>query len=202
MLKSWAKTTFADEELYYTNNETGRFYCDEQGVLEFFATDRSNHLYNPPFGYHRFDENRSMRLLTIPEGIRVIGKQIPDSIFYVSGTLQDLVIIERLELPTTLEKLEEHVLSCCLIMELELPASLREIGPAAVMNGYIHTLRIPNGLPHPQPPAWDGKKDANALTIHGRQFKETIVDTLIVPRDYPYRNLLVEAKINHVIYSD
>ena len=199
MLKSWTKTTFSDEELYYTNNETGKFYCDKHGTLMFWEAARNNHLYQSPFGYHRLD---GIQKLTIPEGIRVIGKPIPKSIFYVSGTLQDLVIIERLELPTTLEKLEEHVLSCCLIMELELPASLREIGPAAVMNGYIHTLRIPDGLPHPQPPAWDQKKDANALTIHGRQFKETIVDTLIVPRDYPYRDLLVETKINHVIYSD
>ena len=199
MLKSWTKTSFADEELYYTNNETGKFYCDKHGTLRFLEVARNNHLYQPPFGYRRLD---GIQKLTIPEGIRVIGKQIPDSIFYVSGTLKDLVIIERLELPTTLEKLEEHVLSCCLIMELELPASLREIGPAAIMSSYIHTLRIPNGLPHPQPPAWDEEKDANALTIHGRQFKETIVDTLIVPRDYPYRDLLVETKINHVIYLD
>ena len=199
MLKNWTKTTFADKKLYYTDNETGRFYCDEHGTLMFWETARNNHLYQPPFGHSRLD---GIQKLTVPEGVRVIGKQYPDSIFYVSGTLQDLVIIERLELPTTLDKLEEFVLSRCLIMELDLATSLREIGPAAVMSSYIHTLRIPNGLPHPQPPAWDGKKDANALTIHGRQFKETIVDTLIVPRDYPYQELLVETKINHVIYSD
>ena len=87
-------------------------------------------------------------------------------------------------------------------MELELPASLREIGPSAVMCSYIHVLRIPNGLPHPQPPAWDGKKADNTLTVHGRQFKETIIDTLIVPKAYPYKELLVETKINNVIYCD
>lgn len=199
MQKNWIKTTFGDKGLYYTDNETGRFYCDEHAVLTFWETNRNNHLYQPPFGHRSLD---GIKKLTIPEGVRVIGKKTSDGIFLVSGTLQNLVIIERLELPTTLEKLEEHVLSCCLIMELELPASLREIGPAAVMNGYIHTLRIPDGLPHPQPPAWDQTKDANALTIHGRQFKDTIVDTLIVPRDYPYRNLLVETKINHVVYCD
>lgn len=199
MLKSWTKTTFFDEELYYTNNETGKFYCDKHGTLTFLKAARNNHLYQPPFGYCRLD---GIQKLTVPEGVRVIGKEISKNCFSVSGTLQDLVIIGRLELPTTLEKLEEHVLSGCLIMELELPTSLQKIGPAAVMSSYIHTLRIPNGLPHPQPPAWDGKKDNNALTVHGRQFKETIVDTLIVPRDYPYRDLLVETKINHVIYLD
>ena len=141
-------------------------------------------------------------MLTIPEGIRGIGKHIPNNYFSISGTLQDLVIIGKLELPTTLEKLEEHVLSGCLIMELELPTSLREIDPAAVMQSYIHMLRIPNGLPHPQYPAWNGEKTANTLTVHGRQFKETIIDTLVVPRDYPYRELLVETRINHVIFCN
>ena len=165
----------------------------------FLEPVRNNHLYQPPFGYNRLD---GIKKLTVPEGVQVIGKQISDSIFYISGTLRDLVIIGKLELPLTLEILEEHVLSGSLIMELELPPSLREIGPSAVMHSYIHVLLIPNGLPHPQPQAWDGGKDTNALTIHGRQFKETIVDTLIVPRDYPYRDLLVETQINHVVYSD
>ena len=40
------------------------------------------------------------------------------------------------------------------------------------------------------------------MTIHGRQFKETIINTLIVPRDYPYQKLMVETKINNVVYSD
>lgn len=199
MLKKWTKATLADKEMYYTDNETGRFYCDEHGTLTFLETLRNNNLYQSPFGYHRLD---GIQKLTVPEGIRIIGKEIPDNCFSISGTLQDLMIIGRLELPMTLERLEEYVLSGCLIMELELPASLREIGPSSVMHSYIHVLRIPDGLPHPQPPAWNEKKDANALTIHGRQFKETIVDTLIVPRDYPYRDLLVETKINHIIYSD
>ena len=199
MLKKWIKTTFANKELYHTDNETGEFYCDEHGTLTFLETVPNNHLYQPPFGYRRLD---GIQKLTVPEGIRVIGKEIPNNYFSISGTMRDLVIIGKLELPTTLASLEEHVLSRCLIMELDLPTSLREIGPAAVMSSYIHTLRIPNGLPHPYPPTWDGEKVADALTIHGRQFKETIVDTLIVPRDYPYRDLLVETQINHVIYSD
>ena len=137
-----------------------------------------------------------MKKIIFPEGIRIIGKDEND--------LGGLIIVEKLVLPATLEKLGEHVLADCLIMDLQLSPSLREIGGAALMSSYIHVLRIPQGML----PPWDlsqwGQKntDTPTLTIHGRQFKETIVDTLIVPKDYPYEALFREAKINHVVFSE
>ena len=70
------------------------------------------------------------------------------------------------------------------------------------MCNYIHVLRVPQGMLYPQYADWGQKKAEGALTIHGRQFKETIINTLIVPKDYPYKELMLETKINNIVYSD
>lgn len=195
MLENWEKTSISDEMRYYTENESGRFYCDEGGRLTSFEPKKENSLHQGPYGFRRSHEKRVVRNLIIPEGIREIS--------YHADNLWDLIVVEKLVLPTTLEKMDANVLSGCLIMEMELPTSLREIGPGALMCNYIHVLRIPQGMLHPQfPSGWDQEKVDGALTIYGRQFKETIINTLIVPRDYPYQTLMLETKINNVIYSD
>ena len=194
MLENWEKSSASDEMRYYTKNESGRFYCDETGRLTYFEPVGVNCLHQGPYGFRRSHEKRALHSLLIPEGIREIN--------YHTEDLRDLIVVEKLVLPASLEKLDEGVLSGCLIMEMELPASLREIGPGALMCNYIHVLRIPKGMLHPKCADWGQKKAAGALTIHGRQFKETIINTLIVPRDYPYQKLMVETKINNVVYSD
>ena len=191
MLENWEKTSFSEKRRYYTKNESGSFYCDEDGALIWFEAAEKNQLSQPPFGFGSFVPKRCMKTLRLPEGLRTIGEE----------ELRDLIIVEKLTFPATIEKLEAGVLSGCLIMEMELPETLREIGPGALMCNYIHVLRIPQGMLHPKYADWGQKKAEGALTIHGRQFKETIINTLIVPRDYPYQTLMLETKINNVIYS-
>ena len=193
MLDNWEKTSFSEKRRYYTKNESGSFYCDEDGALIWFEAAEKNQLSQPPFGFGSFVPKRCMKTLRLPEGLRTIGEE----------ELRDLIIVEKLTFPATIEKLEAGVLSGCLIMEMELPETLREIGPGALMCDYIHVLRIPKGMLHPQLPiGWEQKKVEGTLTIYGRQFKETIINTLIVPRNYPYRQLMVETKINNIVYSD
>ena len=195
MLENWEKTSISEGMGYYTENESGRFYCDRTGRLTFFESERENRLKQSPYGFRRSHEEKAVRSLIIPEGVREID--------YHAEKLQDLIIVEKLVLPTTLEKMDDNVLSGCLIMEMELPASLREIGPGALMCDYIHVLRIPQGMMHPQySSGWEQKKLDGALTIYGRQFKETIINTLIVPKGYPYKELMLGAKINNIVYSD
>lgn len=192
MLGNWEKTSFSEERRYYTKNESGSFYCDEDGVLTWFEAAEKNQLSQPPFGFGSFVPKRCMKTLSLPEGLRTIGEE----------ELRDLIIVEKLTFPATIEKLEAGVLSGCLIMEMELPETLREIGPGALMCNYIHVLRIPQGMLHPKYADWGQKKAEGALTIHGRQFKETIINTLIVPKEYPYKELMRETKINNIVYSD
>lgn len=199
MLENWEKTSISDEMRYYTENESGRFYCDEKGRLTFFESVPSNCLHQPPFG---FREKNCMQMLTLPEGIREIGKYTGNLTTMMDGTLRGLVVVEKLVLPKSLEKIDANVLSGCLIMEMELPTSLREIGPGALMCNYIHVLRIPQDLPYPQYPSWDQYEARDKLNVIGRQFKETIVNTLIVPKGYPYKMLMPEVKINHVVFLE
>lgn len=194
MLGNWEITSFSKERRYYTKNESGSFYCDEAGRLTYFKPARENCLHQGPHGLRRFNEKVDVQSLIIPEGIREIA--------YDAEKLWDLVVVEKLVLPASLEKLDANVLSGCLIMEMELPASLREIGPGALMCNYIHVLRIPQGMLHPKYADWGQKKAEGVLTVHGRQFKETIINTLIVPKGYPYKELMLETKINNIMYSD
>lgn len=194
MLENWKKSDVSDKTRYYTENESGCFCCDEAGRLTFFEPARENCLKQGPYGFRRSHEKVDVRSLVIPEGIREIA--------FDFEKLWDLVIVEKLVFPSTLEKLDANTLSGCLIMDMALPASLREIGPGALMCNYIHVLRIPQGMPHPKYPGWGQKKAEGALTVHGRQFKETIINTLIVPKGYPYKDLIPETKINNIVYSD
>ena len=162
--------------------------------MTYFEPARENCLHQGPHGFRRSHEKVDVQNLVIPEGIREIA--------FDAEKLWDLVIVEKLVLPASLEKLDEGVLSRCLIMEMELPTSLREIGPGALMCNYIHVLRIPQGMPYPKYAGWGQKKAEGALTVHGRQFKETIINTLIVPTGYPYEELMAETKINNIVHSD
>lgn len=194
-LENWTRVEINGETSYYTQNESGRFECDKNGVLTFFSPEEANSLHQAPYGFGQGNSEKCVRNLIIPEGIREICCD--------KEKLWELIVVEKLVLPTTLEKLGENVLSGCLIMEMELPVSLREIGAAALMCNYIHVLRIPRGMLHPQyPSGWDWKKVDGTLTVYGRQFKETIVDTLIVPKGYPYERLMQETIINHVVFTE
>jgi len=196
MQGNWEKMSAFPKTTYRAENECGTFCCDKNALLTYFEPAKQNRLSQPPFGYRNFNVEKAMKKLIFPEGIRIIGNDEED--------LGRLIIVEKLILPATLEKLGEHVLADCLIMDLHLPLSLKEIGPAALMASYIHVLRIPQGmLPPRNLYGWDPEPPAGpTLTIHGRQFKETIVDTLIVPKNYPYSGLFREAQINHVVFTE
>lgn len=200
MLEKWDNVGISESMKYEIENESGKFCCDGAGRLTYFSlttfgcSSRENVLYDGPHGFSGFGNKRCMKRLNIPEGIREIGCD--------AENLWDMVVIEKIVLPKTLEKLGAGVLSGCLIMEMELPASLREIGAGALMRNYIHVLRISQDLPHPQYPSWDQYEARDKLNVIGRQFKETIVNTLIVPKGYPYKMLMPEAKIKHVVFLE
>ena len=90
MLNSWKKTQFSKGMLYYMENETGKFYCDETGTLLFLETAQNKRLYQTPFGNHRFSDEKNVQTLILPEGIKIIGKEISDNYFRVSGTFRIL----------------------------------------------------------------------------------------------------------------
>lgn len=198
MPENWEKRNASEALVYRTENETGCFWCNADGVLTYWESRCDIRLSQPPHGYGGFGDEKRVRLLRIPEGITAIGDMQMFS-HKEREDLRELIIVERLMLPSTLRTLGADVLSGCLIMELKLPASLREIGPGAMMCNYIHELIIPRGLALPQ---WHTGSRPEALGVHGRQFKESLIQTLICPRDYPYKELMPEAKILNIVYLD
>ncbi len=195
-------------------NETGVYHCDESGKLLFIEPRTDNCLYRGPFGPHSLDmeyhglicTTYRVRDLIIPEGVRSIGSVDPYALPQ-EVSLRDTIVTGQLRFPSTLESLRENVLSGSLIMDMELPETVRHIGSGAIMNCYIQQLRLGAGLPEPED-GWYWKKTrderwkqeaAGKLACGGRQFKETIIGTLVVPAGYPYKRLMPEAKIDEVI---
>lgn len=183
-------------------NASGTFVRDEAGMLlDFHYNGENCCLCDAPFGFRTATKNWYVKHLRIPEGIAQIGQMdlFPEQPGKKRHLLfQDLAVVDKIELPSTLKTLGANVFSGCLIPEMTLPAGLRGIGAGALMCCYIHELRIPKGLPHPV----CEQNGEDGLFVYGRQFKETIVDTLYVPRDYPYEHLMYETRINRVIYTD
>ena len=196
MPKNWETRNASEVLVYRTENETGQFWCNADGMLTYWESREEVRLSQPPHGYGGFGDKKRVRTLVIPEGVISIGDMEMFS-HKEREDLGQLIVVEKLVLPETLRTLGAHVLSGCLIMELELPASLREIGPGALMCNYIHRLKIPCGLARPK---WHTGSCSKDLSVCGRQFKESLIQTLICPRDYPYQELMPEAKIEQIIY--
>lgn len=186
-------------------NETGTYFCDEAMCLSAMEPQQANRLYCPPFGPRPHGlglksgvgerQAYAVRDLIIPEGIRGIGSTEPHSL---DRPFCDTVVIGKLRFPSTLESLGENAFSNSLIMELELPGTLRYIGSGALMHCYIQTLRIGADLREPVYGRYENRRP-EALTCGGRQFKESIIGTLIVPANYPYKRLMPETLIDQVI---
>lgn len=171
-------------------NDTGRFYCDESGMITFFQSDEKNKLHQPP---HGFGNEQYMKNLVIPNGVKRIGF-FDDNDYKMdvsSVTFRGIHVVGKVRFPETLISLGAGTFSDCLMMDLELTASLVEIGAGVMMGCYIHKLRIPENMPIPY---------TQELFCVGRQFKETIIDTLIVPQNYPYKGLMPEALIENIVF--
>ncbi len=190
--KNWEKKHDESGVCYYeTFNECGRFRCDEKGLLiSFTADEHKNSVNSDSHGW----KHGGLRNLTIPEGVIRIGAE--DNNW--SLALRNLTVIGKLSLPRSLENLGPSAFSDSLIGELELPENLRGIGAGALMHCYIHVLRLPQKLRHPENHLCLTPQSEAYLRTEGRQFKETIIDTLIAPEGYPCKMLMLEAEVTNV----
>ena len=201
---------FRNQDPYYhqLENDTGHFFCNQDMIVTRFRPKEANCLLRSPFGFcfaYPDKTDNALKNLLIPEGVEKISGT------WSGGgdheTFREYIIIEKLRFPQTLDEIGDCAFSGCLIMDMELPLSLRGIGSGSFMCCYIHTLRIPKGLPAPEiscdmPPGNDHWEQAKkkGLACGGRQFKETIINTLIVPQDYPYSRLMPAARIDNVVF--
>lgn len=165
-------------------SESGSAVCNWEGVLEEFHV-----IVDYELSTTLQQRKTVFRNLIIPEAVVQIGDRGFE--FSKLPTLHDLIVAEKLVFPKSLQVIGAHAFSGSIIMDMELPSSLKAFGPGPLMCCYIDKLRIPADMPRP-----------NQLKKAGRQFKETIIHTLYVPSDYPYDELMPEAMINQVVFTD
>ena len=183
------------------NTRWGHFQWDETGLLTEFRPAEANSLNQPPYGYGGGRGKNHLCSLYIPAGVSAIGRcQLPDiwSVRDAHQKFEDTIVAGRLRFPDTLWELGPNAFSGSLLMDVQLPASLHKLGAGAFMCCYIYRLRLPADMPLPRVSYQEPDEAEPCLIIQGRQFKETIIDTLQVPANYPYQLLMPEALIHHV----
>ena len=199
--EKWVRQVMEDgNSLDRFQNESGVFWRDADGMLMEFEADPEN-ISDRENPYR----NLYLKELLIPEGIKQIG-----ALMYGFAKNEDELCLRyirvygKLQLPNTLTTIGASGFSDSFIAHMELPASLREIGPGAMMHCRIHELRIPKGLPEPvwcwpENDQWEQAKRAG-LACGGRQFKESTIDILMAPENYPYQKLMPEAEIGKIVF--
>lgn len=203
MPDSWNEHIWNGQKMYSISNKIGCFECNDTGLLKRFHSELLNRLSDAPHGFHSCgSEERNIQNLLIPEGITSIGHSLWSAPIWnvqeATELLEKLIVIGKVRFPSTLVELGPCALQGSLLMDVELPPSLRRIGAGAFMCCYMNRLTIPVSLPWPKMAY--SEPSERCLAIQGRQFKETIIDTLVIPEHYPYKTLMPEAIIHHVIY--
>lgn len=189
------KTGFSGEQYYETENESGCFTCDKSFQLLHFYPAKANKVHS---GNLSNNNVRAVRQVIIPEGVAQIGSCDGSFDNNHLDSLCDMCVVEEIKLPHSLRIIGTNAFMGCLIMSLKLGDTLRIIGPGALMGCYIHVLRLSENMPLPEYTDYPPTEREGILRIHGRQFKESEINTLIAPKDYPYKILMPEAKVNHI----
>lgn len=172
-------------------SDSGSFSCDENGLLRSFSANRDVAISSLSL----------LRHLHIPEGVRRIGWDDFASDRPKCELFRDLVIMGEVTLPASLEILDDHAFYGCAIQRLVIPPTVRRLGHGTLMHCYIQNLVI-------QPCEIlleNSYSGSEALSIAGRDFKETTVENLIIraaeSNNQWLRRLMPEAEILNVEYE-
>lgn len=152
-------------------SESGLFHIDKDGMLMNFQPSGNNPIIEEkteePCAYYGYVIRKSIQHLVIPRGIRSFA----DDMF------RGITVKERLELPEELISIGNTVsdgnyhgcvFSHCVLPEVIIPESVKELGSFAFGGSHIDYLRIPSGVKSP----------------YLRQFKESYIDTLCLPKKW------------------
>ena len=151
-------------------SESGFFYIDGNGIVQRFvpAEDNHNPYVDDVSDYQITKISKSIRTMVIPNGVKG----------FVSDFMRGVRVTERFELPEGLERIgnnsfdiheEEHcVFADCILPSVVIPPSVKEIGNFAFGHGHIESLQLPVNLQSP----------------YGRQFKDSYIGKLKLPREW------------------
>ena len=152
-------------------SQSGKFFVDKEGIALSFEPSKDNELiiedteFQKNYFYHT---NKTLRTFIVPEGVKG----------FVSDFLRDVRVIEKFEFPDGLLSIgnmssglahKQHcVFANCILPSVSIPESVKEIGNFAFGHSLIDTLQFPPSLRSP----------------YGRQFKDSHIGTLILPKEW------------------
>ncbi|MBR5511532.1 MAG: leucine-rich repeat protein [Bacteroidaceae bacterium] len=170
----------------YIESSSGRFLVDNNGIALSFEPSKDNEYIIEETElntYNQHHPNKSIKTLIVPKGVKG----------FASEFMRGVRVIEKFELPDGLLSIGnnsfdfEHSQHCvfanCILPSVIIPDSVKEIGTFAFGHTHIETLQIPSSLHSP----------------YGRQFKDSYIGTLILPREWKdiaflnkYNRLVIE----------
>lgn len=131
---------------------------------------------------YTFTTNKSIRTFVVPKGVKG----------FVSDFMRNMHVIERFELPDgllsignnthDLGDIDAHcVFADCILPEVVIPDSVKEVGSFAFGHSHIESLQLPESLQSP----------------YSRQFKDSYIGTLKLPKEW--RDSVVLGEYNELL---
>ncbi len=163
----WTQNVHFDRVQAYTVDADNPYFKAEGGVL--YSKDGRILL--------RYPGARQEDSFTVPEGVKVIGRQAfwhssdgvpeygPREIILPEGVtvLRELAFsgcaMEQIRLPSTLKRVDACAFENTLLCEIELPQGLEDIGACAFRETKLSTLRIPDSVQSIDGGAFSGSYD-------------------------------------------
>lgn len=158
---------------------SGKFFINDNGIAQSFEPSKGNEFIiedtelDENYNYHT---NKSIRTFIVPKGVKG----------FTSEFMRDVRVYEKFELPDDLLSIGdvshdfEHSQHCvfanCILPSVTIPDSVKEIGTFAFGHSHIETLQLPSSLRSP----------------YARQFKDSQIGTLILPKEWKNIAYLVE----------
>lgn len=155
----------------YIESSSGRFLVDNNGIALSFEPSEDNEYIIEETElntYNQHHPNKSIKTLIVPKGVKG----------FASEFMRGVRVIEKLEFPDGLLSIGnnsfdfEHSQHCvfanCILPSVSIPESVKEIGNFAFGHSLIDTLQFPPSLRSP----------------YGRQFKDSHIGTLILPKEW------------------
>jgi len=154
-------------------SESGTFIVDSDGIVLRFEPSEGNPIIeekvDEPQAYDGFVVKKSIKHLIVPAGVKG----------FVSDFMRGIRVLERFSLPNgllcignnTCEVLDNDahcVFADCILPTVVVPESVKELGSFAFGHTRIECLQLPESLHSP----------------YGRQFKDSFIGTLRLPKEW------------------
>lgn len=150
----------ADEE-HVLKSKSGSFFIDGKGVVQRFEPSSDNSFIEEKTtikANYTYDTYKTIRTFIVPEGVKG----------FAADLMRGIRVVERFELPESLTSIGENCFTNCILPTVVIPKGVHIIDIFGFGHSHIGTLQLP----------------ATTQSPYGRQFKDSYVGTLILPKEW------------------